>query len=702
MSAADKLADRYASKREVNNMESLKASWARVLKDCPVASFPRFASPTYRPVGNATFEHTISLDRQAQSSFTTPTIIKAACMILLGLYSNANDIVIGLAAEGRTTSPFRTLFHENQLVHDLLAQIQNGAEGLEQLSLSEIEQIGPDAKVACDFRILLIVGSLDEKFTLSSALPLDRGLVLECGLASDLTPLIKLEAKATYDAHLLKELEVQQFLLQFEHIIQQLCTETPTLRISDVQSASPADLQQIFLWNATVPDASEHCVHDLIQSRASTSQDHPAICSWDGSLSYGELENLSSQLASQLAAQASIGPEVLVPICFEKSKWAVVAMLAVLKAGGACVPLSPAHPVSRLKTIIRDLGEACASIIVTSASNQQLFEGTKSTIIVDSSLFSHSSIEGSEITAPFSSRKVAPNNAAFIITTSGSTGKPKEILLEHSAVCTSARDHGEMIKLGSHSRVLQFAAYTFDICISDMFVTLIHGGTICIPSEHDRMNNLAGAIQKLNANHMSITASVVSHLSPQDLKSLKVLIVAGEAMTRDVVDKWAEHVTLINMYGPGQSLPSILLRVPQFYGTKLPAAECTVYSIGKPDIRPNDDASLIGKGVGSRVWITKEEDPNVLVPIGTVGEILIEGPVLARKYLNDEDGRTKCAFLRDPAWVHGNSSETSSRRFYRTGDLARYTMDGLISFVGRKDDGQIKLRGQRIEPGEVE
>jgi aryl carrier-like protein len=130
-------------------------------------------------------------------------------------------------------------------------------------------------------------------------------------------------------------------------------------------------------------------------------------------------------------------------------------------------------------------------------------------------------------------------------------------------------------------------------------------------------------------------------------------------------------------------------------------AEASIYCIGQPDIQRNDHASIIGKGVGARVWITDEEDPNVLVPIGTVGEILIEGPVLARKYLNDEVG-TKSAFIHDPAWIPQVSSESASRRFYRTGDLARYTPNGLVSFVGRRDDGQIKLRGQRIEPGEVE
>ena len=686
---------------------SSKSFWARQLIDSPAPSFPQLPSPTYRPFGNAILQHQFSLGRQSRSSFTTATIIKAAWVLLIGSYSNASDVVTGMTLNGRTASfagvenvvgptlitiPLRTQFRRDQLVSDLLHKIQEQyieTIPFEQLSLSEIKQLSPDAKAACDFQTLLVVQSTEERSDdpglFSSAqdvlLSLDYGLALECELTSRSGSSTKVQLKATYDPHLFDEQQIQRILHQFEHILHQLCIETPYSRVSDIQSPSTADMKQVFSWNTAVPKSYEHCVHDLIEKRTLMSRDHPAICSWDGDLSYGELDDLSSHLSSYLAASEHIGPEILVPVCFEKSKWAVVAMIAVLKAGGACVPLSPAHPVTRLKTIIDDLGDQCASIVLTSASNEHLFNGTKSTLSINSSLLSTLSTIGSSSPTASSSRKPAPNNAAFVITTSGSTGKPKEIVLEHSAICTSARDHGKMIKLGPHSRVLQFAAYTFDISLGDIFVTLIYGGCICIPSEHDRMNNLSGAIQSMNVNHASLTAAVASHLYPQDLESLKVLVVAGEAMTRDVVDRWADHVQLINMYGP---------------------AECSIYCIGQPDIKHGDHASIIGNGVGSRVWITNEEDPNVLVPIGNVGELLIEGPVLARGYLNDE-GRTKLAFIYDPTWTQDEvSHKTSSRRFYRTGDLARYTPDGRISFVGRKDDGQIKLRGQRVEMGEVE
>ena len=572
MSTTHEFSSEKATTSEVSNMESSKLFWGRLLKDSPAPSFPPLPSPTYQPVGNATSEqHQISLSRRSQSFFTTATIIKGAWALLIGLYSNTNDVVTGMVQSGRTglvATPFRVQFRRDELVHDFLESIQEHqieAKPFEHLSPSEIAQISPDAKAACDFRTLLLIRSREEMrpgdASSQDTLRLTNyGLALACESTSNSMSSTEVHITATYDAQLLTELQVRRILLQFEHIIHQIFLESSSSRVSDLQSPSGADVLQIFSWNASVPDPYEHCVHDLITQRASMNRDHQAIASWDGELSYGELDDMSSQLSFYLVAHASIGPEILVPVCFEKSKWAVVAMLAVLKAGGACVPLSPAHPVARLKGIIEDLGQHCARIILTSASTQHLFENMKPALVVNSSLIGTLSTNGSSAMNTPSFSTATPNNVAFIITTSGSTGKPKEIVLEHSAICTSARDHGKMIKLGPHSRVLQFAAYTFDISLSDMFVTLIHGGCICIPSEHDRMNNLAGAIQNLRSNQVSITAAVVSHLDHQDLKSLEVLVVAGEAMTRDVVDRWADHVTLINMYGPGEHPLSRLLR----------------------------------------------------------------------------------------------------------------------------------------------
>lgn len=151
-------------------------------------------------------------------------------------------------------------------------------------------------------------------------------------------------------------------------------------------------------------------------------------------------------------------------------------------------------------------------------------------------------------------------------------------MLEHRSLCSSLIHHGPFIQLNDQSRVLQFAAHTFEISIGDIFATLLYGGYICIPSEHDKMNDLSGAMQRLKADHVSLMATVAGYLQPEDVPSLKVLVVAREPRTKKVIETWADRVNLINMYGP---------------------AECAIYCIGKAEIKRDDDSSNIGKGCRS-------------------------------------------------------------------------------------------------------
>ncbi|MCJ1390874.1 hypothetical protein MMC18_003735 [Xylographa bjoerkii] len=677
------------------DMEACKAFWGQKLTDAPPPSFPHLPSPLYQPLANRKITHEMSFVRNMQTNNTTATIIQAGWALLVGMFSNATDVIIGTTLNGRTapipgieqiigptivTVPFRTVFRRDQKVTELLKNVQQqyiDTVPFEHIGLQNIKHLDAEADAACGFRSLLVIQSTGVSapnlisMNQDISLSMDYALTVECDLQDQ-----SIAMRATFDDKVLNQREIRRILHQFESILHKLSREDPIMLVAEVQDAGQVDVEEVMEWNSTTPDVHHACIHNLIEAKARTQPGYPAIVSWDGGLSHGELDQLSSRLASHLSRFMHIGPESLVPVCFEKSRWAIVAMLAVLKAGGACVPLDPKHPLGRLKTIVTDLGSKGAGIILTSVTTAPILCAVQPVLIVGPSLLDNISQCPENI-----NEKAQPSNVAFIVFTSGSTGKPKGIVIEHQAVCTSAREHGRMIKLNTSSRVLQFAAYTFDISFSDIFVTLIYGGCICIPSEHDRMNNLAGAIQSMKVNQACLTSTVASQLKPEDVQSLKVLVVAGEPMTREAVECWAEHVTLINMYGP---------------------AECTIYCIGKPDLKRGDNHNIIGHGVGALVWIVNPEDSNSLVPVGAIGEILIEGPTLARGYLNDET-QTKSAFIKDPAWiVKATSSATLGRRFYRTGDLARYDYDGSISFIGRKDDGQVKIRGQRVELGEIE
>ena len=677
------------------DMEACKTFWDQKLTDAPPPGFPHLPSPLYRPLASTKLQQEIPLVRQSQTNITTASILQAGWALLVGMYSNTTDVITGTTLNGRTapipgieqilgptivTVPFRTVFRRDQTVTELLQNVQQqyiDTVPFEQIGLQNIKHLSAEANAACGFRSLLVIQSTEGNvpnlilINQDISLSTDYALTLECELRNQ-----SIFMRATFDEEVLNERAVQRILRQFASILQKLSREDPVMLVAEVQDADHADVEEVMGWNSATPEIHKACVHNLIEEQASTRPDYPAIASWDGDFSHRELDELSSRLAFHLSTNILIGPESLIPICFEKSRWAIVAMLAVLKAGGACVPLDPKHPVTRIKTIVTDLGSKGAGIILTSATTAPMLCAIKPVLIVGPSL-----LESISQCPGRMNESAQSSSAAFVVFTSGSTGTPKGIVIEHEAVCTSAREHGRKIKLNTSSRVLQFAAYTFDISFSDIFVTLIYGGCVCIPSEHDRMNNLVGAMQSMRVNQACLTATVASQLRPEDVPSLKVLVVAGEPMTKEVVETWAEHVALINMYGP---------------------AECTVYCIGQPDIRREDDHTIIGRGVGALVWIVSPQDVNSLVPVGAIGEIVIEGPTLAQGYLNDE-AQTKAAFIEDPTWiVKASASGAPGRRFYKTGDLARYHHDGSICFAGRKDDGQVKIRGQRVELGEIE
>lgn len=492
----------------------------------------------------------------------------------------------------------------------------------------------------------------------------------------------------------------QRLFQQFSHIAGQLMDASPRAVVRDLDLTSPHDVADMRRWNAAAPVEPElTCLHWPIEQHAADRPDAEAVRAWDASLTYGQLSRTADHLAARLR-RLGVGPEVFVPVLFEKSAWAIAAMLAILKAGGAIVPLNPDHPRSRHQAILKDID---ASVLVSSTLHQDWARGlSDSVVVVDrtaldnaaaaaaavdpannySSSTSSSSSEHNTNHSHDTGVAVGPSNPAFAVFTSGSTGQPKGIAIEHGAICTSIRDHGRVMRFGPQTRTIQFAAYTFDDSFSDIFTTLSFGGCVCVPSDEDRLDDLAGCIVKLEANHACLTVTVAAQLQPLHVPGLKTLVVGGESVTARVVQQWADHVYLINSYGP---------------------AEASIFCSANAGMSRADDPINIGVGVGCTLHITEVDDPNRLLPVGAIGELLIEGPILARSYIRNE-AKTKQSFIGDLAWAipsNGRGGGGPTRRFYRTGDLARYNEDGTIQVLGRKDT-QVKLYGQRIELGEIE
>lgn len=452
--------------------------------------------------------------------------------------------------------------------------------------------------------------------------------------------------------------------------------------ISDFDLLSDRDRHQILKWNVAHPVTADRVVHELFMEQAIRHPSKVAITSWDGDLTYKELDDYSSHLAQHLILDLALESQAVVALCFDKSAWTIVALMAILKAGGTCVPLNPEHPIQRLQYLV---GETKAAVVLVSPKYAHFFDERKVVRIAQvdwhfmdqlsskrQTLVKHPGLESCTSFYQNFTSKVTPDQAAVIVFTSGSTGKPKGIVLEHRALCSSIHAHGSIMCFGTSSRVLQFAAYTFDASLTEIFTTLLYGGCVCVPDHRERMNDISGAVNRMGVNLALLTPTIVSLLSPESLPTLQTLVLIGEQVPQQLVVTWARHVFLINGYGP---------------------SECTIFSTAYPGMGPSSKATTIGKAVGTVLWIADSTNHKRLAPIGGVGELLIQGPVLARGYLNDLE-KTNAAFIQSQPWL-------LDTRLYKTGDLVRYNPDGLIDFIGRKDT-QIKLHGQRIELAEIE
>lgn len=677
----------------IGNIEAQNRFWKEHFVNLQAASFPRLPSLGYIP--NPTVKRTcvIPVEQDAgHSIFATPTKLKLAWAILVSLYTDSPDIVFGITVTGRgapvldieemtgptiATIPIQLHVDPELTIAEALLQVQDHSVStvpFEQAGLQNISRLGPDAAAACQFQSLMVIQPQQERLPdmFSDAQDLSQAdafssyaITLICKQSPD-----SVQIEATFDSEVVDEIQLTRMLQQLRDIVQQLTPPNESLCIRSLSNTSSNDMEQLMEWNSEVPGASENTLHGIVLDQRKIQPDSDAVCAWDGDLSYLELDDYSARLAQYLLSLGIIGSESRIAVCLEKSRWAIVTLLAVLRAGGVCVLIDHGHPRRRIEDIVE---KTSPPLLVASATYDHVVQDLGSNIV----LITESFIQ----TLPPLSMKlpeVSPHQGAIILFTSGSTGTPKGIVMEHVNLSTSILAHSGPMNLSRTSRSLHFASYAFDVSIYEVFNTLAQGGCVCVPSESDRMNNLANVIRQQRINWALLTPSTLSLFGPADVPSLKTLVLAGEAVTRDPVDTWADKVTLINAYGP---------------------AEATFTTVGP--IPPRGWRSgTIGHMYGSVGWITDAHEPGKLAAIGAVGELLVEGPIVTRGYL-DEPGKTAASYIATPGWLRGFRAKGDAGRLYRTGDLVQYNPDGSIRYVGRRDT-QVKLRGQRIELGEVE
>lgn len=691
-----------------NNKEA-SAFWRDQLSGAPPATFPVKRLATYTPWASASRKHLVRLpSSQSDCDFTLSTSIRLAWALILGEYMQSGDVIFGTTLTGRNapvtgiekitgpviaTVPLRIRLNYQDTVNCAMQKIQEQAIAMlpyEQTGLQNIRRLGPDIADICDFQTLVVVqppvmpseGAILQKcdkqpdagFAFGSF-----GLVLECTISNDRK---QVTVNADVDADMLDPEQVEHILRQFGHVLSQLC-QHPNRQLTDIVVISPEDVAEVCRWNAKMPSAVDRTLHDLFQDQCRAHPMAPAICTSLEGLSYAELDDLSSRLA-RLLQRLGIGREMVIPLFVGNSCLSAVAILGVLKSGGTCACLDLGQPKQRLYHILREV-DAKIALIVGSESQLLIEAG------IDYIPLTRSWLE--DLPRPANSEWPRDStSAAFLIFTSGSTKAPKGIVVEHGALASGVLSFVTFCGLGLGCRMLQFASSVFDAFIHEHLTALLAGGCICVPSEHEKWNAMAEFASKTKPNFAIMTSTALRSIGT--IPSMQLIAIGGEPIDPDVVNLLKSSARLVN----GKRYRLGYLRVANIFEAYGPA-ECCICASGFVDTSGQRPMATIGYALGSLFWIVKADDPTKLAPIGVIGELLIEGPVLARGYLNDSV-QTASAFIEAPQWLR-EFRPGSKGRLFRSGDLAKYNPDGSFVSVGRKDT-QVKLRGCRIELGEIE
>ncbi|QES46707.1 hypothetical protein DEJ50_01395 [Streptomyces venezuelae] len=429
-------------------------------------------------------------------------------------------------------------------------------------------------------------------------------------------------------------------------------------------------------------------VHRLVESRARHTPDALAVLSGDRRISYVELDRRAGRLA-RLLRRRGVGPEVPVGLFLDRSADLAVGILAVLKAGGVCVPLDPSYPAERLAFIREDV---VAALVLTRRDTAAAPALRGATVLcldeeaeADADADEAAKADADEAAEP----RLHPQNLAWIAYTSGSTGRPKGVGLAHGPLADLARNIGRRLDLGPADRVLQFASPGFSVAAEEILSTWAAGACLVIDPD-DSLADAAGLLAVTRKQSVTVLQLTPAYWyewlreldrdgTPHPPASLRLLVVGSEQVAPDRVADWLPSgVRLVQEYGATEGTVSQLL-----------------YEVQREDAAALRRWPRVPIGTplpGIRVHVLDERLRPV--PDGEPGELYLAGPCLARGYLG-RPALTAGRFLPDPYAEHPGD------RMYRTGDLARRRPDGALEFLGRADH-QINIRGVRIEPGEVE
>ncbi|MEY9488919.1 amino acid adenylation domain-containing protein/non-ribosomal peptide synthase protein (TIGR01720 family) [Streptomyces calvus] len=446
----------------------------------------------------------------------------------------------------------------------------------------------------------------------------------------------------------------------------------PARPVRTLQILPPAQREQLLTgWNDTSRPVPAGTVPELFAARAAAHANRPAVVCEDGELDYATLADRANRLA-RLLIERGAGPEDRVALVLPRSADLTTALLAVMTAGAAYVPVDPHHPADRIEYMLTD-GDPVLVVTLTALADR-LPDQIAEPVFLDSpdvvrALAGHS---GAELTDADRRSPLSPDHPAYVIYTSGSTGRPKGVVVGHRGLGNLAAWQADHLGVTADSRIGQFAAPSFDAAAWETVMALLNGATLVLtPADGPVLGDaLTAFLRERAVTHATLTPTALSGADPQSAPDDLTLVLAGEAVPRDLVARWAPGRRVVNAYGP---------------------TETTVCATASGPVDGSVTPPIGGPIANTRVYVL--DGALNLCPVGVAGELYVAGAGLARGYLR-RPGLTAERFVADPFGEPG-------ARLYRTGDVVRWRADGALEFVGRRDN-QVKLRGFRIELGEIE
>ncbi|MFC5288277.1 amino acid adenylation domain-containing protein [Actinokineospora guangxiensis] len=637
---------------------------------------------------------------------TVNTVVQTAWGLALARSLGRTDVVFGTTVSGRpadlagaesmiglfiNTVPVRVRLDARESLAGLLARVQ-----AEQARLIDHENLG-----LAEIQRAAGAGELFDTLTVFESYPIDA----DANRAAEAAAGLRLTGVSGHDAThypvALVATPGAEFDLRVRHRAPARAAELAA-RLGAALAALAADAgravgsldllgedERQTLLSTFVDTAVEEptrTLTGLLNARMTAAPDAPAIVDGDRVLTYGELDRRSARLAVDLVA-LGVGPERVVGIALPRGAEMVVALVAVLRAGGAFVPVDPEWPAERRARVLADSGAVAAMVPGRPAPRRQVIEGgsaaatgvvgagDNSVPVVEVDLDSAAeAVDAPEV-------RVDGAGLAYVIFTSGSTGKPKGAMIRHEAIAARLCWQEGLLGFGADDATLFKAPLAFDISVNEIFLPLVHGGRVVVArpgGERDPLY-LLDLIDSAGVTFAYLPSSVLDALlaaavEPGALAGLKHVWCGGEVLTPELFARFRARLdsTMYHGYGPAEA------------------------TIGVSHVVYRDDADRIATSIGgpnpnTRLYVLDEHLKPV--PVGVAGELYAAGHLLGRGYVT-APALTAARFVADPFGPPGS-------RLYRTGDLARWAPDGTLDFVGRADN-QVKIRGMRLELEEVE